>query len=161
MPGALADMLTEARLAARALYECGQHWLDPTIRLGVTGLARSGKTVFITALVHGLMHGGRFPVFEPVASGRVARARLAPQPDDAVPRFDYEGHLRALIEERRWPEMTERISELRLVVDYQSQRGAQRTLTIDIVDYPGEWLLDLPLLDQSYAQWSADNLAPS
>jgi uncharacterized protein len=161
MPVAFADILAEARLAARALVEFGQHWIEPTVRLGVTGLARSGKTVFITALVHGLMYGGRFPVFEPVASGRVARARLAPQPDDAVPRFDYEGNLRALIEERRWPESTERISELRLVVDYQSQRGAQRTLTIDIVDYPGEWLLDLPLLDQSYTQWSAESLARS
>ena len=154
----LADILTEARLAARALYEYGQHWLDPTIRLGVTGLSRSGKTVFITALVHGLMHGGRFPVFEPMASGRIARARLAPQPDDAVPRFDYEGNLRALIKERRWPESTERISELRLVIEYQSQRGAARTLTLDIVDYPGEWLLDLPLLDKTYAQWSDESL---
>jgi len=154
-------MLTEARLAARALYEYGHHWLEPTIRLGVTGLARSGKTVFITALVHALMHGGRFPVFEPMASGRIARARLAPQPDDAVPRFDYEGNLRALIEERRWPESTERISELRVVIEYQSQRGAGRTLTIDIVDYPGEWLLDLPLLEQDYTQWSAESLARS
>jgi predicted YcjX-like family ATPase len=161
MPVALADILAEARLAARALVEFGQHWLEPTVRLGVTGLAGSGKTVFITALVHGLMHGGRFPVFEPLASGRVARARLAPQPDDAVPRFDYEDNLRALIAERRWPESTERISELRLVVDYQSARGAQRTLTIDIVDYPGEWLLDLPLLDKSYAQWSSESLARS
>ncbi|MDP5360001.1 MAG: YcjX family protein, partial [Paracoccaceae bacterium] len=29
-----------------------------------------------------------------------------------------------------------------------------RTVHIDIVDYPGEWLLDLGLLDQSFAQWS-------
>ena len=34
-------------------------------------------------------------------------------------------------------------------------------LTLDIVDYPGEWLLDLPLLDKSYAQWSAESLALS
>jgi predicted YcjX-like family ATPase len=158
MAHALADILAEARLAARAAIEFGQHLFEPTIRLGVTGLSRSGKTVFITALVHGLMQGGRFPVFEPLATGRIARARLAPQPDDAVPRFDYEGHVRALVEERRWPESTDRISELRLVIDYQSQRGAARTLTIDIVDYPGEWLLDLPLLAKSYQQWSAESL---
>ena len=36
-----------------------------------------------------------------------------------------------------------------------------RTLTLDIVDYPGEWLLDLPLLDKSYEQWSAETLALS
>ena len=28
------------------------------------------------------------------------------------------------------------------------------TLYLDIVDYPGEWLLDLPLLELSYAEWS-------
>jgi len=161
MPHALANILAEGRLAARALVEFGQHVLNPTVRLGVTGLSRSGKTVFITALVHGLMQGGRFPVFEPLATGRIARARLAPQPDDAVPRFDYEGNLRALIEERRWPGSTDRISELRLAIDYQSKRGVARTLTIDIVDYPGEWLLDLPLLGKSYQQWSAESLALS
>ena len=30
---------------------------------------------------------------------------------------------------------------------------------IDIVDYPGEWLLDLPLLSKSYTEWSRDSLA--
>jgi uncharacterized protein len=161
MPRSLAEIFADARLAARALVEFGQHVFDPTVRLGVTGLSHSGKTVFITALVHGLIQGGRFPVFEPLATGRVARARLAPQPDDAVPRFDYEGNVRALVEERRWPQSTDRISELRLVIDYQSQRGVSRTLTLDIVDYPGEWLLDLPLLSRSYPQWSAESLALS
>lgn len=144
-------------MGARALLEFGSHLVNPTVRLGVTGMSDAGKTVFITALVHGLLHGGRFPVFDAMASGRVSEARLAPQPDDAVPRFDYENHLRALAA-RRWPESTRRISELRLVIEYQSQRGAMRTLTLDIVDYPGEWLLDLPLLEMSYEQWSAESL---
>src|SRR6202020_208864 len=119
MPQALADIVAEAKLAGRALIEFGQHLFNPTVRLGVTGLSRAGKTVFITALVHGLARGGRFPVFESLATGRIARARLAPQPDDAVPRFDYENHLRDLIDQRRWPDSTADISELRLVIDYQ------------------------------------------
>ena len=32
------------------------------------------------------------------------------------------------------------------------------TVNLDIVDYPGEWLLDLPLLSLSYAEWSAQAL---
>ena len=32
-------------------------------------------------------------------------------------------------------------------------------LHIDIVDYPGEWLLDLPLLEIDFAEWSAQALA--
>src|SRR5438128_1189377 len=89
----LSDIVEEARLSARALKDYGEHLVSPTIRLGVTGLSRAGKTVFITALIHGLIRGGRFPVFEAMATGRIARARLSPQPDDDVPRFDYENHL--------------------------------------------------------------------
>jgi predicted YcjX-like family ATPase len=156
-----SDIVEEARLTARALRDYGDGFFNPTVRLGVTGLSRAGKTVFITALIHGLTRGGRFPVFEPFATGRIARARLEPQPDDAVPRFNYEGHVRTLIEQRRWPNSTVDISELRLVIDYQRQNGADRTLTLDIVDYPGEWLLDLPLLHKSYEQWSHESLTLS
>ncbi|HWS08717.1 MAG TPA: YcjX family protein, partial [Xanthobacteraceae bacterium] len=134
------ELFEQIRLAALALAEFGSHLFDPTIRLGVTGLSNAGKTVFITALVHGLLRGGRFPVFEAMATGRIARAHLAPQPDYAVPRFDYESHLDALVDKRQWPASTRQISELRLVIEYQSQRGHQRALTLDIVDYPGEWL---------------------
>ena len=156
-----SDMMEEARISARALKDFGEHLFNPTLRLGITGLSRAGKTVFITALIHGLLRGGRFPVFEPFASGRIARARLEPQPDDAVPRFDYERHVHTLIEERAWPNSTVDISELRLVIDYQRSSGAERTLTLDIVDYPGEWLLDLPLLNKSYRQWSSESLGLS
>ena len=160
IPAPLASVAEEARLVARSLADFAGHVVHPTVRLGVTGLSGAGKTVFITALVHALLNGGRLPVFEALASGRIARASLKPQPDYAVPRFDYETHARALIEERVWPESTRRISELRLMIEYQSARGAarERTLTLDIVDYPGEWLLDLPLLSTSYAEWSRQTL---
>jgi predicted YcjX-like family ATPase len=160
VPPAVSAIADEVRLTARSLVDFAGHLVHPKVRLGVTGLSGSGKTVFITALVHDLVHGGRLPVFEPLASGRIAAARLEPQPDDTVPRFDYETHVRDLVEEHRWPDSTRRISELRLVIDYQSARGAarNRTLTLDIVDYPGEWLVDLPLLSTSYAQWSAQTL---
>ncbi len=161
MAAGFSDLIEEFRLSARSLLEYGENIFNPTLRLGVTGLSRAGKTVFITALVHGLLRGGRFPVFESLATGRIAGARLEPQPDDGVPRFAYEQHVRTLVEERRWPDSTVDISELRLAIDYQRQNGASRTLTLDIVDYPGEWLLDLPLLQKSYAQWSAESLALS
>ncbi len=113
----LSDLIEHARLAARSVLEYGGGLINPTVRLGITGLSRAGKTVFITALVHGLMRGGRFPVFEALSEGRIARARLAPQPDDAVPRFDYESHVHALVADRVWPESTRQISELRLVIE--------------------------------------------
>jgi len=157
----LTTLTDETRLVLANLGDRATGFRTPTVRLGVTGLARAGKTVFITALVHNLMHGGRLPLFKAYTGGRVAGASLQPQPDDHVPRFDYERNVAALIDERIWPESTRAISELRLTVRYQSARLIGRTLGsgrlhIDIVDYPGEWLLDLPLLHKSYAEWSRE-----
>jgi uncharacterized protein len=130
----------------------------------VTGLSRAGKTVFISSFVHNLIHGGRLPLFEAQKSGRVARAFLEEQPDDAVPRFQYEDHIEALVTSRLWPDSTRAISELRLTIEYESASGWNRLfssgkLSIDIVDYPGEWLLDLPLLGKTYREFSAEAFA--
>ena len=59
----------------------------------------------------------------------------------------------------RWPESTRRISQLRLTLEYETRKFWKRQLGrdrlhIDIVDYPGEWLLDLPLLRIDYREWS-------
>ncbi|MEN8917396.1 MAG: YcjX family protein, partial [Octadecabacter sp.] len=138
---------------------------DPVIRLGVTGLSRAGKTVFITSLVANLLNRGRMPQLQAAASGRIQAVYLQPQPDDTVPRFDYENHLAALTAKQpHWPEGTQRISELRLSLKVQpsgffSELQGARTVHLDIVDYPGEWLLDLSLLEKDFATWSAEVLA--
>ncbi|WP_421722994.1 YcjX family protein [Bauldia sp.] len=159
----LTTITDETRLAVTTLAERTLGITAPSVRLGVTGLARAGKTVFISALVHNLIHGGRLPLFKAYAGGRVFGAQLAPQPDDAVPRFDYESHVAALVDDRVWPESTRQISELRLTVQFESASTLARALGrgrihIDIVDYPGEWLLDLPLLAKDYATWSRESI---
>jgi uncharacterized protein len=145
----------------------------PSVRLGVTGLSRAGKTVFITALVRNLVSGGRLPFFVAQAQGRIRRAYLEPQPDDAIPRFPYEEHLaRLAADPPSWPEGTKRISQLRVTIEYDSQawlRGTADKLTggtlgpkklhVDIVDYPGEWIVDLGLLDLDYDAWSREAIA--
>ncbi len=52
---------------------------------------------------------------------------------------------------------------MRLSLGFRPRDIIRRTLGldrlhVDIVDYPGEWLIDLALLDQSFAGWSADAL---
>ncbi len=139
-------------------------FFEPVIRLGVTGLARSGKTVFITSLVANLMDRGRMPGLLAQSEGRIPSAYLQPQPDDTLPRFDYETHLGDLTaRDPQWPDSTRTISELRLSLKVRPSgllSGLQgpRTIHLDIVDYPGEWLLDLGLLDKSYGQWSEETL---
>ena len=159
----LTALTEETRLALANLADTASDLAVPSVRLGVTGLARAGKTVFLTALVHNLVHGGRLPLFQAAAGHRMTGARLQPQPDDAVPRFDYEAHVRALVNERIWPQSTRQVSELRLTIDYESASYFYRKLGpgrlhLDLIDYPGEWLLDLPLLSKDYAAFSAEAL---
>lgn len=154
--------------ATDALRQTGSYVSDlftPSLRLGVTGLSRAGKTVFITSLVRNLIVGGRLPFFKPHAEGRILRAFLEPQPDDDVPRFDYERHLADLSgDPPEWPKSTRRISELRVTIEYEPEAALWRMLGparlhVDIVDYPGEWLTDLALLEQCYRDWADATLA--
>ncbi len=133
---------------------------EPVIRLGVTGLSRSGKTVFITSLVANMLERGRMPQLLAASEGRIEASFLQPQPDDDVPRFDYEMHLAELSGPApNWPDSTRSISQLRLSLRVRgggllSGWAGPKTIHIDIVDYPGEWLMDLPLLRLSYEQWA-------
>jgi hypothetical protein len=160
---ALADQIT--RGADAVANTLAAPFSDPVIRLGVTGLSRAGKTVFITALVANLMNRGRMPQLVAAASWAIQTAYLQPQPDDTLPRFNYETYLDQLTSpDPSWPDGTRQISELRLSLRVQptgllSGLTGPRTVHIDIVDYPGEWLLDLGLLDQTYDAWSAAAIA--
>ncbi|THD49444.1 MAG: YcjX family protein [Bradyrhizobium sp.] len=153
------NLAFEAGVVARSVTD---YFSGGALRLGVTGLSRAGKTVFITALIDNLINGGRLPVLRAAAEGRIARIHLEPQPDDAVPRFPYEEHLAAIGVERRWPQSTRRISQLRATIEFERPRAwssaKAETLHLDIVDYPGEWLLDLALIDKSYAEWSRETI---
>ena len=139
---------------------------EPSLRIGVTGLNRAGKTVFITSLIANLLERGRMTRLTAESTGRIDAAMLRPQPSDDIPRFDYEEHLAAMTgPDPAWPSSTKRISELRLSIRYRrsgllaSVLGSDGTLHLDIVDYPGEWLLDLPLLNKSWADWSRESIA--
>ncbi|MEM9267987.1 MAG: YcjX family protein [Pseudomonadota bacterium] len=161
--GDLADGLSRQMGAAQSGLE--EMLFEPVIRLGVTGLSRSGKTVFITSLVANLINQGRMSQVRAVADGRLEMAYLQPQPNDSIARFAYEDHLAALTGPApHWPESTRSISQLRVSLKVRpsgllSGLSGPRTVHLDIIDYPGEWLLDLPLLSQDYAAWSAAALS--
>lgn len=162
----LTTLTDEALIAFDNLQDIASNVLNPTIRLGVTGLSRSGKTVFISSLIHNLLHGGRLPMFEAQSSGRISKAEISPQPSMDIPRFEYEEHIETLLQDKLWPQSTRSISEIRLTIHFESasswnRRFGRGTLNIDIVDYPGEWLLDLPLLGLSFEEWSEQALTLS
>ena len=139
--------------------------LDQHVKLAVTGLSGSGKTAFITSLVKQLTtqaNDKNLPFFDVMREQRHIATKVVPQEALKVPTFDYPRALNALLPSDgmpSWPASTERINTLRLAIKYQSASGLrghfspQSTLYLDIIDYPGEWLLDLPMLEQSYSQW--------
>ncbi|MEM7717843.1 MAG: YcjX family protein [Pseudomonadota bacterium] len=156
--GDIADGVT--RGVESTVKTVSEAFFEPVIRLGVTGLSRAGKTVFITSLAANLLNRGRMPALRAAADGRIETVWLQPQPDNTVPRFRFEDHLATMTGHGAvWPESTSGISELRLSFRVRPNgllAGLQgpNTVHLDIVDYPGEWLLDLALLDLTYRAWS-------
>jgi len=138
--------------------------MDKHLRLAVTGLSRSGKTAFITALVNQLLSihtGARLPLFSAVREERLLGVKRVPQRDFGIPRFTYDEGLAQLYGSPPvWPTPTRGVSEIRLALRFRSRDSLLRhfketsTLYLEIVDYPGEWLLDLPMLAQDYLSWS-------
>ncbi|MGM0855560.1 MAG: YcjX family protein [Pseudomonadota bacterium] len=136
---------------------------DRQLRLAVTGLSQAGKTAFLTSLVNQLRHAGveaQLDMLPAAREGRLLGAQRLNQPDLGVPRFPYDPGMAALRETPpRWPAPTRGISELRLQLRYRpAQQGWLAPdiahLTLDLFDYPGEWLLDLPLLQHDFYSWS-------
>jgi uncharacterized protein len=143
---------------------------DRTVRLAVTGLSRAGKTVFITSAIHNLLSAAANPAVLPFlrvqAKGRLVGAKIVSEAAIAKRHFPYGDLMRQMAQDPpRWPDSTTGTSQIRLALRYRplglvgQTLGALPTLNLDIVDYPGEWLLDLPLLRQDYAGWSRETLA--
>jgi predicted YcjX-like family ATPase len=144
---------------------------EERIGLAVTGLSRAGKTVFITSLVNNLLALGAdgqgrdtLPKFTRALGGRLRGVRILPEAG-GPPRFDYAGKLASLAAAApNWPEPTERLAQISLAITLERRGTAARLagtrrVRLDILDYPGEWLLDLPLLAHDFSRWSAETLA--
>ena len=59
MPQSPTTITDEIGIALGNLADAATAPFTPTLRLGVTGLSRAGKTIFITSLIHNLLTGGR------------------------------------------------------------------------------------------------------
>ena len=79
VPGAIKDIFT------------------PTIKLGVTGLANSGKTVFINALVHNLVHSDNFELLEAQTNERIKKVSVQKHPNKDISRFNYKSNMKKLL----------------------------------------------------------------
>jgi predicted YcjX-like family ATPase len=148
---------------------------DRTIRLAVTGLSTSGKTAFITSLVENLISAATRPArlafLRAAADRRLIEVQLRRPEGDAIVPFPLLETVAALAADPpRWPLSSTDLRRADLSVRFYPAgllglrnpigraAGGMAELNLEILDYPGEWLLDLPLLGQSYQEWSDTTL---
>lgn len=113
-------------------------WLVNRIRLGVTGLSKSGKTTFITSLIYHLMRDATLTV------------SIEPDFPQGGKKFPYEENINRLKQSvPEWVKSTDEENEICLKIN-----DGKSDTYLEIVDYPGEWLLDLPLMEKSFSDWS-------
>jgi predicted YcjX-like family ATPase len=142
---------------------------DRTVRLAVTGLSGSGKTAFITSLVRNLLsavrHPVRLPFFRAASECRMLAVGFEPPQGETVAPFPIHDAIAALAADPpRWPPSTTDLRRIDLSLHFTPAgflgraAGGTAELHLEILDYPGEWLLDLPLLRQTYREWSRTTL---
>jgi len=128
---------------------------DKTISVAVTGMSRSGKTVFLTSFINQLLANDKLNYLNEKLQ-RPFTARLLP-PDSHYSRFDYFSKLRAFREKNpTWPKATKQVSKTTLQLEFKSEYAflANQIINIELIDYPGEWLLDLSMLELDFDAWS-------
>ncbi len=141
----------------------------------MTGLSGSGKTAFITSLVGNLISASgrpaRLPFLRAAAERRLVEVRLRHPERGIIRPFPLTKTVTALAADPpRWPPSTTDLRRVDLSLRFFptgllgfgqpiGRTAGAAELSLEILDYPGEWLLDLTLLGQSYQEWSRATLA--
>ncbi|MEW5248509.1 YcjX family protein [Microbulbifer sp. 2201CG32-9] len=141
------------------------HWaaerlLDRRLCIGITGLSGAGKSTLLASLIYQLSHPDRaqLPGFAPALNGDLLGAEIKPALASGLPMFNYRDCLNALLADPpQWPSGTRAVSAVELHIYLRQRRrlgrDGRKTLVLELRDYPGEWLMDLPLLGMGYSDW--------
>jgi predicted YcjX-like family ATPase len=143
-----------------------------TKRIAITGLSRAGKTVFLVSIISNLIAMGHGVA----GTRRNTLPKLAQLLEDKLgdglrlidvqiensgiqdfPLFDYEGLRDQLAKgaAANWPPVTDRPAMLTLRLVFRRKNKihqilGDRILRLELLDYPGEWLMDLPCPSAGY-----------
>ncbi|MEH6628755.1 MAG: YcjX family protein [Motiliproteus sp.] len=146
-----ADSTVESLHRLRSGHKC----------IGITGLSRSGKSTFITSLISQLINHekSKLGAFSPWISKRIKAVKVHPLEDRSLSDFPYIDAIKSLTAEPPcWPDSTVDISGCLLEIKLLKKgpwpwEGSTKSVFLELRDYPGEWLLDLPLMEMSFSEW--------
>ncbi|BFT32191.1 YcjX family protein [Alteromonas sp. D210916BOD_24] len=133
-----------------------------THRFTITGLSRSGKSMLFTSLITLLKSRSEegyacLPLLRYLPPSKVLDMRI--EPLEGYKPFPHLTNITAL-ENGQWPDATEEAYGFKLVVRLKQTASIKRhvlphsDVVFEFIDYPGEWITDIPMLSKTYAQWS-------
>tara|TARA_Y100001956_G_scaffold17906_1_gene17461 strand:- start:2378 stop:3757 length:1380 start_codon:yes stop_codon:yes gene_type:complete len=163
MRNLLDSVLKPVRRASDAGSAQFAEWfMQSRHRFTITGLSRSGKSMLFTSLMTILKYRSEqqyqcLPLLRYLPMDLVENMWVEPLGD--LPEFPVEEHMAAL-GKGKWPPATESVAGFQLTVRLRQTHGVKKYLlpftdiVFEFIDYPGEWLTDLPMLDKTFTQWS-------
>ncbi|MCU7554776.1 YcjX family protein [Alteromonas sp. ASW11-19] len=150
------------QVSSQGMSQVDAWFLQERHRFTITGLSRSGKSMLFTSLMTILKYRSEekyncLPLLESLPMELVDHMRIEPLPGYAM--FPADAHLQAL-ESGHWPAPTEQAYGFKLIVRLRQTGNIKKLLmpytdvVFEFIDYPGEWITDMPMLGKSFSQWS-------
>lgn len=120
-------------------------------RVGVVGLFRSGKTVFLTSLINHLKEHD--PEQFRLGDGPVRITRFRERPTDrGWGAFPYQSHRTAFVDDRDWPRKT--CDRSQFICTFERSDWRVSDVKLKLYDLPGERIADAVIAGMSYPEWS-------
>jgi uncharacterized protein len=148
------------KLAADAKHVTRKWLRERRMRVGITGLSRAGKTIFITSMIRNLEAYVRgvntLEAFTRNGKAEsIVRMEIRPIRSEKIPLFPYDEITQRLTcKGNDWPKSTAAVSGLEIVLHLRSR--LRNRLHVEFIDYPGEWIVDRTMLGPgvSFRDWS-------
>jgi predicted YcjX-like family ATPase len=147
----LSRVSDEAKIVLKDLNVDKAFQSSEAIKIAVTGLNRTGKTLFITSLVNQIISGKNLKILKRDFKAEIVKTT------NKTPTFKYRDVVEKLRKEPpEWPESTNSVSKITLKLEVKSESSffPNKILFLEIIDYPGEWLFDVAMYGKTFEEWS-------
>ncbi len=128
-------------------------------RVAVTGLSKSGKSVFLTSLIYQLLADDKIDYVHQKSKKKFNVKLMLPE--SSIARFDYYNFVREFRSKNpTWPKSTKSVTKTTLEITVKSNYSwiENKKIELELIDYPGEWLLDLDMQGRNFEDWSMNIL---